>query len=196
MILLEESWSELFLICAIQFCLPMDSNLLFSSAHFNQQNLSPVGCGNGGGNNGGTNNKTSQQVSTDLRFLSELVTRFRVVAVDPAEFACLKAIILFKSETRGLKVSCSYCYIDFYITLELIRVSLLGSGSGWKPSGPGASNAKSTHSQPTAPATCSFRSTSPHAPVAPPRSCSSIGAVVFPSYYRCYTHGEGSLRYV
>lgn len=55
---------------------------------------------------GGTNNsgKTSQQVGADLRFLSELVTRFRIVAVDPAEFACLKAIILFKSETRGLKV--------------------------------------------------------------------------------------------
>ncbi|EFX76568.1 hypothetical protein DAPPUDRAFT_106791 [Daphnia pulex] len=77
-ILLEESWSELFLICAIQFCLPMDNNPLFSLAHFNQPHSATLGCGNG-------------------------VTRFRVVAVDPAEFACLKAIILFKSETRGLK---------------------------------------------------------------------------------------------
>ncbi|XP_046634936.1 photoreceptor-specific nuclear receptor-like isoform X2 [Daphnia pulicaria] len=102
-ILLEESWSELFLICAIQFCLPMDNNPLFSLAHFNQPHSATLGCGNGGGNNGGTNNKNSQQTGTDLRFLAELVTRFRVVAVDPAEFACLKAIILFKSETRGLK---------------------------------------------------------------------------------------------
>ena len=103
--MLEESWGELFLICAIQFCLPMDSNPLFSVTHFNQPHVVALGCGNGGGNNGGTNNKTSQQVNTDLRFLGELVTRFRVVVVDPAEFACLKAIILFKSETRGLKVS-------------------------------------------------------------------------------------------
>lgn len=82
----------------------MDNNPLFSPAHFNQQQQQ-VALGCGGNNNGGTNNKNSQQVGTDLRFLSELVTRFRVVAVDPAEFACLKAVILFKSETRGLKVS-------------------------------------------------------------------------------------------
>lgn len=80
----------------------MDNNPLFSSAHFNQQQVAL--CGNGGSNNGGTINKNSQQVATDLRFLSELVTRFRVISVDPAEFACLKAVILFKSETRGLKV--------------------------------------------------------------------------------------------
>ncbi|XP_032777123.2 photoreceptor-specific nuclear receptor isoform X1 [Daphnia magna] len=102
-ILLEESWSELFLICAVQFCLPMDNNPLFSLANFSQPQVATLGSGNGGGNNVGTNNKNSQQTSADLRFLGELVTRFRVVSVDPAEFACLKAIILFKSETRGLK---------------------------------------------------------------------------------------------
>ncbi len=40
----------------------------------------------------------------DLRYLNDLVQRFRAIGVDPAEFACLKAIILFKHETRGLKV--------------------------------------------------------------------------------------------
>lgn len=106
-ILLEESWSELFLICAIQFCLPLENCPLFSPAQFGQH-LTAISGGNngGGGGGGGTNNssKSTQQVGADLRFLSDLVTRFRVVAVDPAEFACLKAIILFKSETRGLKV--------------------------------------------------------------------------------------------
>lgn len=101
MILLEESWSELFLMCAIQFCLPMENSMLFSPAHFSQHLTGPGGVTN----NGGTNNKgNAQQFGADLRFLSELVTRFRVVAVEPAEFACLKAVILFKSETRGLKV--------------------------------------------------------------------------------------------
>lgn len=108
MILLEESWSELFLICAIQFCLPMDNCPLFSPAQFSQHMLAAATEGNSNAN--GTNaGKNTQQVGVDLRFLSELVTRFRVVAVDPAEFACLKAIILFKSETRGLKVvSCLF----------------------------------------------------------------------------------------
>jgi len=79
----------------------MDNCPLFSPAQFGQHLSSSTAAEQ----SGNTNNKNTQQMSTDLRFLSELVTRFRAVAVDPAEFACLKAIILFKSETRGLKVS-------------------------------------------------------------------------------------------
>lgn len=29
--------------------------------------------------------------------------KYKAVLVDPAEFACLKAIVLFRSETKGLK---------------------------------------------------------------------------------------------
>ncbi|KAK2164466.1 hypothetical protein LSH36_63g07011 [Paralvinella palmiformis] len=39
----------------------------------------------------------------DVRILQEVTTRFRAIQVDPAEFACLKAIVLFKPDTRGLK---------------------------------------------------------------------------------------------
>ena len=77
----------------------MDNCPLFSPAQFGQHLSSSTAA-----ESGNANSKNTQQMSTDLRFLSELVTRFRAVAVDPAEFACLKAIILFKSETRGLKV--------------------------------------------------------------------------------------------
>ena len=77
----------------------MDNCPLFSPAQFGQHLSSAAGA-----DSGSTSSKNTQQMSSDLRFLSELVTRFRAVAVDPAEFACLKAIILFKSETRGLKV--------------------------------------------------------------------------------------------
>ncbi|KAH9634414.1 hypothetical protein HF086_000240, partial [Spodoptera exigua] len=41
--------------------------------------------------------------SATLRRLREVLARYRTVLVDPAEFACMKAIVLFKSETRGLK---------------------------------------------------------------------------------------------
>ena len=81
----------------------MDNCPLFSPAQFSQHMMATVG-GNNNNGSGTDSGKNTQQVGTDLRFLSELVTRFRVVSVDPAEFACLKAIILFKSETRGLKV--------------------------------------------------------------------------------------------
>ncbi|XP_026316052.1 photoreceptor-specific nuclear receptor-like [Hyposmocoma kahamanoa] len=77
-ILLEEAWSELFLLNAIQWCLPLDAAC---TALFGKNGTS----------------------SATLRRLREVLSRYRTVLVDPAEFACMKAIVLFKSETRGLK---------------------------------------------------------------------------------------------
>ncbi|XP_030622427.1 photoreceptor-specific nuclear receptor [Chanos chanos] len=85
-ILLEEAWSELFLLCAIQWSLPLDSCPLLSLP-----DLSPP-----------QQSKNSPSAS-DLRILQEVFSRFKALAVDPTEFACLKAIVLFKPETRGLK---------------------------------------------------------------------------------------------
>uniref|UniRef100_A0A3Q3GGJ2 Photoreceptor-specific nuclear receptor n=1 Tax=Labrus bergylta TaxID=56723 RepID=A0A3Q3GGJ2_9LABR len=85
-ILLEEAWSELFLLCAVQWSLPLDSCPLLSLP-----DLCP-----------GMQGKTSY-TSLDLRLLQEVFSRFKALAVDPTEFACLKAIVLFKPETRGLK---------------------------------------------------------------------------------------------
>ncbi|KAL1007590.1 hypothetical protein UPYG_G00088810 [Umbra pygmaea] len=85
-ILLEEAWSELFLLCAIQWSLPLDSCPLLSLP-----DLSPT-----------VQSKTSY-TSMDLRLIQEVFSRFKALAVDPTEFACLKAIVLFKPETRGLK---------------------------------------------------------------------------------------------
>ena len=36
---------------------------------------------------------------TDVRTLREMMARFKAIQVDPAEFACLKAIVLFKPGT-------------------------------------------------------------------------------------------------
>lgn len=46
---------------------------------------------------------TKQELSADIRVLNDTLCRFKSVLVDPAEFACLKAVVLFRSETRGLK---------------------------------------------------------------------------------------------
>lgn len=78
-ILLEEAWSELFLLCAIQWSLPLDSCPLLSLP-----DLCPSMQG-----------KTSY-TSLDLRVLQEVFSRFKSLAVDPTEFACLKAVVLFK----------------------------------------------------------------------------------------------------
>ncbi|XP_078237164.1 photoreceptor-specific nuclear receptor isoform X1 [Pogona vitticeps] len=85
-ILLEEAWSELFLLCAIQWSLPLESCPLLSVSE-----LAPTLPGKPA--SGGV----------DLRALQEIIVRFKALLVDPTEFACMKAIVLFKPETRGLK---------------------------------------------------------------------------------------------
>ncbi|AWP08397.1 putative photoreceptor-specific nuclear receptor [Scophthalmus maximus] len=85
-ILLEEAWSEMFLLCAIQWSLPMDSCPLLSLP-----DLSPT-----------QKAKISLPIA-DLSTLEEVFNRFKALSVDPTEFACLKAVVLFKPETRSLK---------------------------------------------------------------------------------------------
>ncbi|KAE8573459.1 Hormone receptor 51, partial [Halyomorpha halys] len=86
-ILLEECWSELFLLNAVQWCLPLESSPLFNvSDHLS-----------------GLPNGKASQIAAEVRTLNDTLLRFRTVGVDPAEFACLKAIVLFRAETRGLK---------------------------------------------------------------------------------------------
>lgn len=43
------------------------------------------------------------QLALDIRSLHETLVRFKAIHVDPAEFACLKAIVLFRSDAKGLK---------------------------------------------------------------------------------------------
>ncbi|XP_047397128.1 photoreceptor-specific nuclear receptor isoform X2 [Sciurus carolinensis] len=87
-ILLEEAWSELFLLGAIQWSLPLDSCPL----------LAPPEASATGSSQG-----RFTLASVETRFLQETICRFRALAVDPTEFACMKALVLFKPETRGLK---------------------------------------------------------------------------------------------
>ncbi|XP_069078394.1 photoreceptor-specific nuclear receptor isoform X2 [Pleurodeles waltl] len=85
-ILLEEAWSELFLLCAIQWSMPLENCPLLSVPE-----LSP------------SINGKSVSSGIDVRSLQETIARFKSISVDPTEFACMKAIVLFKPETRGLK---------------------------------------------------------------------------------------------
>lgn len=91
-ILLEESWSELFLLNAIQWCMPLEvaNCALFSTTEHCANLINP-----------GLVSRT--QVVQDVRVLNETLCRFKAILVDPAEFACMKAIVLFRAETRGLK---------------------------------------------------------------------------------------------
>lgn len=81
-ILLEEAWSELFLLCAIQWSMPLDSCPLIAGLYEQSQ---------------ASNTPILPSMVAELQILQEVVARFRTIRVDPAEFACLKAVVLFKS---------------------------------------------------------------------------------------------------
>ena len=80
-LLLEECWSELFILCMIQCSVPMDLSVLLTAAGAHaEKELS-------------TNVPGSIQ---DLKTLQRIVQRFQNLAIDSTEFACLKATVLFK----------------------------------------------------------------------------------------------------
>ncbi|KAL6438935.1 hypothetical protein ACFW04_003761 [Cataglyphis niger] len=94
-ILLEEVWSELFLLNAVQWCLPLESSPLFSAAELTALTLSPHPHPHSGLHLQTTTGKPSQ-VAADVRHLHDTLQRYKAVMVDPAEFACMKAIVLFR----------------------------------------------------------------------------------------------------
>ncbi|XP_071948157.1 nuclear receptor subfamily 2 group E member 1-like [Antedon mediterranea] len=86
-ILLEETWSELFILSASQWCVPLDLGMAIASPGF----LAKLELGE------------NLEVLADIRLMQDVMARLKHMRVDPAEFACLKAIVLFKSDIRGLR---------------------------------------------------------------------------------------------
>ncbi|XP_076057915.1 photoreceptor-specific nuclear receptor-like isoform X2 [Oratosquilla oratoria] len=82
-ILLEESWSELFLVSASQWTLPLEEGTLLSGSPSPPERQSALG--------------------REIRSMRDVCSRFHALRVDHTEYACLKALILFKPEARGLR---------------------------------------------------------------------------------------------
>ena len=80
-ILLEEGWSELFVLSMAQFSFPLDMGPLLNAAGLQVDRV-----------------PTDKIVAgmSDIRLLQNIVSRFRRVEIDSTEYACLKAIVLFK----------------------------------------------------------------------------------------------------
>ncbi|XP_034254274.1 nuclear receptor subfamily 2 group E member 1-like [Thrips palmi] len=81
-VLLEEGWPDLFVLSAAQWQLPVHHESLVAGA------VSPP--------------SRRSALAEDARRLEEAVARFIVLRVDHTEYACLKALVLFKAEARGL----------------------------------------------------------------------------------------------
>ena len=104
MILLEEAWSELFLLNAVQWCLPLESSPLFSAAELSALALTPHHSVHPHSGLHLSMPAKSNQLAVDVRYLDDMLNRYKAMMVDPAEFACMKAIILFRPGMMMLKV--------------------------------------------------------------------------------------------
>ncbi|XP_042147344.1 nuclear receptor subfamily 2 group E member 1 [Ixodes scapularis] len=84
--LLEEGWRELFVLSAAQFMLPLEVAPLLAAAGLSSEP------------------STSERVATlvsEIRNFQEIIARFKEMQVDATEYACVKAILLFKTSFQG-----------------------------------------------------------------------------------------------
>ena len=77
--LLEESWREFFVLGAAQFNLPLE--------------MGPKLLGN----------SNNEEILNEIKSCQDAIEKFREMNVDHTEFACLKAIILFKTDKKDCK---------------------------------------------------------------------------------------------
>ncbi|XP_078605318.1 photoreceptor-specific nuclear receptor-like isoform X1 [Branchiostoma floridae x Branchiostoma japonicum] len=92
-ILLEEAWNELFVLSAAQWAMPIDPGSLLTAATSSPASADRVI----------QSSEQSSLLMADIRGLRDVTSRFQEAQVDPTEYACLKAIVLFKSDARGLR---------------------------------------------------------------------------------------------
>ncbi len=79
---MEESWSELFLLWAIQCSTSLDNGGPLFTTALNRYQL---------------DNENGKSI---YRLLNDVLYRFKQLKLDPIEFACLKAIVLFRFGTK------------------------------------------------------------------------------------------------
>ena len=80
--LLEEGWREIFILSAAQFQMPLDIASLLSHAGLNSEN---------------TSSEKLIKIMSEMRNFQEILNKLKQAQVDSTEFACLKAITLFKT---------------------------------------------------------------------------------------------------
>ncbi|XP_065051749.1 photoreceptor-specific nuclear receptor-like isoform X2 [Rhopilema esculentum] len=86
-LLLEESWVDLFLLSLAQWDVEIDLHVMLKAAGIDKEN------------------RTTGEIMgaiADLNHLQNVVNKFKSLQLDSTEYACLKAISLFKPELRNI----------------------------------------------------------------------------------------------
>ncbi|XP_030851407.1 nuclear receptor subfamily 2 group E member 1 [Strongylocentrotus purpuratus] len=104
--LLEEGWRELFILGAAQWQMTVDGPGLMASAGM-KPDTTPA--------------EKLAAISSELRVLQELIAKFRQLNVDDTEFACLKGIVIFKTDISGIKETSSVVTLQDQSQLALSK---------------------------------------------------------------------------
>jgi hypothetical protein len=80
--LLEDGWRENFLLSSAQFQMQLDLGPLLANAGLNSETCSQ---------------EKLVRIMTEMRNFQEIISKFKHAQVDATEFACLKAMTLFKT---------------------------------------------------------------------------------------------------
>ncbi|XP_063954998.1 nuclear receptor subfamily 2 group E member 1-like isoform X1 [Lytechinus pictus] len=91
LILLEETWKDLFLMGICQWAVPLETDALLKSLAVSMSVKGEK-----------TSPEATAELASQVRYMKETVAKLRAMKVDFTEFACLKAVALFKSETPHL----------------------------------------------------------------------------------------------
>ena len=93
MLLLEQSWRELFVLGAAQYYLPLEVGQLVSSC-------------------GALTQRDSERALAllhEVKAFQDTLAKFKQLHVDPHEYACLRAIVLFKTTGKFLTMLHDHC---------------------------------------------------------------------------------------
>ena len=80
-ILLEESWRDIFLLGLAQWNVPLEVQNILDCASIAQEKLS---------------SDKMAAILSDIRYIRDVVSRMRQFTVDSTEYACLKAVAIFR----------------------------------------------------------------------------------------------------
>ena len=87
-ILLEESWRELFVLGAAQFTLPIEAGTLMTALGLASSPFAGIGA---------VSSERQLGLLSEIKAFQETVAKFKQMNVDATEYACLRAVILFKT---------------------------------------------------------------------------------------------------
>jgi len=127
-ILLEESWRELFVLGAAQFTLPIEAGTLMTAL-----GLSTNGSSAGSSPFGISSPVSSERqlgLLSEIKTFQETVAKFKQMNVDATEYACLRAVILFKT----CKNHFSNNKLDYRLLASLLKFYLFLSFNSWRTS--------------------------------------------------------------